>query len=139
MGLSPREWLVTESFVPLPLPTYQLLKQTTPWGHAGKGTFRCDCRDQGARRETLCQAQPLEVSTSPRWWLPPPATICCLAQGLGDHVGRQDKPVPSRHSLPRRRRGHVTLKTSPSQGDPGPFGNGSKVALLGPLGLKKPK
>lgn len=33
----------------------------------------------------------------------------------------------------------MTLKTSPSQGDPGPFGNGSKVALQGPLGLKKPK
>lgn len=94
---------------------------------------------RGPEGEPLCQAQPLGVSRSPCWWLPPPATICSLAQGLGDHVGRQDKPVPSRHSLPQRGRGHVTPKTSPSQGDPGPFGNGSKVAFQGPLGLKKPK
>lgn len=26
-----------------------------------------------------------------------PPTICCLALGLGENVGRQDKPVPSSH------------------------------------------
>lgn len=111
VGLSPQEWTVTQSLLcPLvtahPLfPHHQLLEQTTPHPHPGEGTLRCDCRDHGARGGTLRQAQHWEASRSPRWRLPPPATICCLAPGLGEHVGRQGKPVPSRHSLPQRGRG----------------------------------
>lgn len=68
-----------------------------PHCHTGEGTFRRDGRDQGA--------QPWQASRSPHWRLPPPATICRLARGLREHVGRQGKPVPSRHSLPQRGRG----------------------------------
>lgn len=42
MGFSPQEWLVTESFVPLPPPTYQLLKQKAdhPLGPHREGNFQ---------------------------------------------------------------------------------------------------
>lgn len=38
---------------------------------------------------------------------------------------------------PQRGRGHVTPKMSPSQGDPDPSGDGSKVSLQGPPGPEK--
>lgn len=81
------------------------------------------------------KAQPWEASRSPHWWFPP---TCCLALGLGENVGRQDKPVvPSSYNQPLRGRGHVTPKMSPSQGDPGPSGDGSKVSFQGPPGPEK--
>lgn len=47
---------------------------------------------------TPAESHPREASEEPRWWLPPPATICRLAPGPEELVGRwgsgSDQPQP---------------------------------------------
>lgn len=65
-----------------------------------------------------------------------PATICRLALGLGSvWADRTGLSPPA-----TEREGRVTPEMSPTRGDPaGPLGDGSKVSLQGPWGLKKSK
>lgn len=64
----------------------------------------------------------------------PPSAV--WPRALGTMWAHKTSLSPSHHSLPQRGRGHVTPKTSPSQGDP-PFGNGSKSGPPGAPGPEK--
>lgn len=68
---------------------------TSPFGW---GRLRCGCWEQRMGGVTPAESHPREASEEPRWWLPPPATICRLAPGPEELVGRwgsgSDQPQP---------------------------------------------
>lgn len=77
-----------------PPPT--LFRQPVVSGSGG-GRLRSSCWERGGARPhlRLGHGKPWQ---SPLWWLPPPATICCLAPGPRERVGRwdsgSDRPQP---------------------------------------------
>lgn len=141
MGLSPQEWLVTQSPLcpsvaaahPLPAPPAAGAEPTpTP---PGEGRLRCDCRT-GGHRGNPSQTRPGKPRGG-HWWLPPlpPSAAWPWASGACGQTGRAC-PRPPQPATERE--GRVTPEMSPSQGDPaGPLGDGSKVSLPGPLGPEK--